>query len=130
MAVLDAKKPTAIDMAILQHIARYRLTVPEAIVGLPECRQFDASELASRFRALEEASCISSTWLYSQRRCYTLTTKGAIRVRRDLADVDPNAALSETTKIRRFATLSFCCLTKIRRHRLTAAELAENAPTD
>jgi hypothetical protein len=125
MNPLTSKKLTAGDTAILRHIARYRLTVPEVVARLPESRQNTAAELDARLRRLEEFGFIASTWLYAQRKCFILTPKGTIRVRGSVADRDPHAPFSEATKIRRFAALTFCCLTSILRQRLTAAELAD-----
>ena len=125
MNPLTSKKLTAGDTAILRHIARYRLTVPEVVARLPESCQNTAAELDARLRRLEEFGFIASTWLYAQRKCFILTPKGTIRVRASVADRDPHAPFSEATKIRRFAALTFCCLTSILRQRLTAAELAD-----
>ncbi len=125
MNPLTSKKLTAGDTAILRHIARYRLTVPEVVARLPESCHNTAAELDARLRRLEEFGFIASTWLYAQRKCFILTPKGTLRVRGSVADRDPHAPFSEATKIRRFAALTFCCLTSILRQRLTAAELAD-----
>ncbi len=125
MKVSASKKLTADDTAILRHIARYRLTVVEALARLPECQRHTAAELAARLQRLDRADFVASTCLHTDRQCYELTRKGAIRVGHSLADRDSHARLSEATKIRRFAALSFCCLTSVRRQRLTAAELAD-----
>lgn len=125
MNALVSKKLSAGDMAILRHIARYRLTVREVVARLPEFHHTNTTELDTRLRRLEDAGFIASTWLYAHRSCFVLTFKGANRVRGAVADRDTHAPFSEATKIRRFAALTFCCFTSIRRQRLTAAELAD-----
>jgi len=126
MNALASTKLTATDRVILRHIARYRLTVREAVPRLPEFFQDTPAELDAQLRRLEDAGFIATTWLYAKRRCFILTPKGALRVRGSLSDRNAQAPFSEATKIRRFAALTFCHLTSIRRQRLTAAELAEH----
>jgi len=125
MNALASTKLTATDMAILHHIARYRLTVREVVARLPEFCRATTADIDARLQRLEKSGFIATTWLYAERRCFILTPKGAIRVRGSVSDRDTQAPFSETTKIRRFAALTFCHLTSIRRQRLTAAELAE-----
>ena len=126
MNALASTKLTGTDMVILRHIARYRLTVGEAIARLPELLQNTAHEIDVRLQRLEDAGFIVSTWLYAKRKCFILTNKGANRIRGSVTDRDAQAPLSEATKVRRFAALTFCCLTSIRRQRLTASELSEH----
>ena len=126
MNALASTKLTGTDMVILRHIARYRLTVGEVVARLPEFFQSTAADIDVRLQRLEDAGFIATTWLYAKRKCFILTPKGANRVRGSVTDRDAQSPLSEATKVRRFAALTFCCLTSIRRQRLTASELAEH----
>ncbi len=125
MNALASTKLTGTDMVILRHIARYRLTVREVVARLPEFCRGTTADIDVRLQRLEKSGFIATTWLYAERKCFILTPKGVIRVRGSVIDRDTQAPFSEATKIRRFAALTFCCSTSIRRQRLTAAELAE-----
>lgn len=114
--------------AIEQHVNRYALTVTEAIARLPV---FEGSTVTA-----EEALCslvaqkkLYGTLLYRGRRCYFRTIG-----RRPPGDVpstrwiDEPERLSEESKIRHFAMLSFCCLAATPRIRMTGPELARLLP--
>jgi len=114
--------------AILRHVNRYAITVTEAVAHLPLFHG-SAEQAEHSLRTLVTDQKLHTTWLYRGRRCYFRTIG-----RQPAADCpetrwcdEPNR-LSEETKIRHFAMLSFCCLASRQRIRLTTHELARLMP--
>lgn len=114
------------DFDILRHVARYRLSVLEALERMPffsDCTPHAAKEAVRRLR---NAGYLASAPLYRNRRYYHLTRTAA-----NLLDEHPSVAqpLNDEPKTRAFAILSFCCLSEPRHERLTIDEFRANFPT-
>lgn len=110
---------------LLEHLARYRMTVPAAVASLPSTKGHGLARAKQVLRECRRQSLVDSAVLHGRSRYWFLTALGAKRcsvtVRRD-------GPLSETAKLRAFALLHFCCLTGRSRLRLTAEEIHQNFP--
>jgi hypothetical protein len=114
---------TSLDNAVLEHIARYRLTVLEAIHTIPQLRNRSRNDTSRIVRQLEATGLISSAWLYADRRYYAMTPTGADSTYLGSRRVDTRSEFSEESKLRYFAMLSYCCLGGTQRQRLLPDEL-------
>lgn len=114
----------AIDV-LLQHLARYRLTVSAAVAKLPQFNDCSPQSVKQLLRACRQRSLLNSAPLHSRQRYWHMTELGAERCGLPTDRIGP---LSETAKIRAYALLHFCCLSDKPRHRLTAADMARNFP--
>jgi hypothetical protein len=110
---------------VLAHVARYRLTVREAVATVPALSDLDALSQRKLLRDLERSGLLASAALHCNSRYYHLTRRAAEQ--QGLA-ADRCGPLSESAKLRHFALLAFCCLRSKRRERLTAAELQQHFP--
>ncbi len=114
----------AIDV-LLQHLARYRLTVSAAVAKLPQFNDCSRQSVKQLLRACRQRSLLNSAPLHSRQRYWHMTELGAERCGLTTDRIGP---LSETAKIRAFALLHFCCLSDRLRHRLTAADITRSFP--
>ena len=92
------------DQALLTHTCHFGLTVVEAAAKLPVFSGHEPRVVQRALQRLESLGLLASTWLYAGRRCF-YPIQSESHLRRAAA-----RGLSEETKIRRFAMLSFCCL--------------------
>jgi len=107
--------------AVLQHIARYRLSTFAVMMRLPEFKDTKPRALRELLRECCDFGELSSAALHAGIRYWFLTAKGAIRCGLDESRSGP---LSETAKIRAYALLLFCCGSNQPHYRLTADELS------
>lgn len=108
--------------AILDHIARYRLSTFAALSRLPQFDDESPRHLRRLLRDCRDAGLVTSATLHSGSRYWFLTTAGATRCGLDESRSGP---LSEKAKLRAYALLLFCCLADKPRHRLTTNELSQ-----
>lgn len=124
--------PTTYD--VLDHIARYRIGVPEALVTTPPFAEFSPGRMARTLRALSESTeepLLASAPLFGDRRYFYLTRTGESAIGEPAegrAERRRAGALSEIAKVRAYAVLAFCCLSERPRQRLTAEEFRRNFP--
>lgn len=111
--------------AVLDHIARYRLTVFPALQQLPVFSACGPRQIRDVLRECQRQSLISSAPLHHGARYWYLDALGAQVC--DLAE-ERVGPLSEPAKIRALAMLRFCCLSDRPRRRLTAEELTTAFP--
>ena len=108
--------------AILDHIARYRLSTFAVMSQLPQLREESPRHLRRLLRDCRDAGLLSAAALSAGSRYWFLTEAGASQCGLEEFRSGP---LSETAKLRAFAMLLFCCLSDRPRHRLTTDELSE-----
>lgn len=117
--------------AVLEHLARYRITVLPAVQRMPAFGSFGRKRTAAVLRELCRSRMCGHAPLYRNRRYFFLAPRGAeavaVQSRRDERH-DPHGPLSEQAKIRNYAILAFCCLGGRRRQRLSAADFENCFP--
>lgn len=111
--------------AILNHLARYRLSVMEAVERLPEFVSWRTRRIKAVLRTCERQSLIRSSWLHQGVRCWCLAPAGAAYCG---LPAERSGKLSESAKLRAFGLLQFCCLGDETRRRLSNAELIHAFP--
>ena len=123
----DSLEPKAehID-AIVQHIARYRLTIFAAIERLPVFSALGPRQIKNMLQHCRRQSLIGCAPLHHAAKYWFLDAGGAER-----CGLEPNRSgpLSELAKLRALAILRYCILAERPRHRLTADDLARSFPT-
>jgi hypothetical protein len=118
------KTLSSADEALLSHTRRFGLMVVEAAAKIPAFAGQEEQVAEAALLRLQSGGLAASTWLYAGRRCFypvgseTMSRKGTSRT----------PSLSEETKIRRFAMLSFCTLGPTLRTKPLAAELPGSLP--
>jgi len=118
--------PAEATEAVLNHLARYRLTVFAVLERLPEFSAAGLREIKNVLRDCERQTLIGSAPLHHHAKYWYLETAGAKRC--GLAE-QRCGFLSEPAKLRALAMLQFCCLSDRPRHRLTADDLARSFPS-
>lgn len=114
------------DRNVIKHIARYRMTVKEALLRMP-CFENSSEEVVKKaLGRLRRGGYVSSKPLYENRSYWHLTPRGANEA---LEHERLGAPLKEEPKRRAFAILSFCCLGDTPRTRLTPREFKEKFPS-
>jgi hypothetical protein len=112
------------DEALLSHASEFGLTVVEAAAKLPAFAGQGRHVVEAALKRLESGGMLASTWLYSERRCfYPIGGNASSRTA-----AHRSGHISEETKIRRFAMLSFCTLGTTPRIRPAAALLQTHFP--
>lgn len=111
--------------AVVEQIARYRLSVFESIERLPAFADYGPREVRQVVRECEQRQFIGSALLHAKLRYWHLLAAGAELCRCGEERIGP---LSEPAKVRAFAMLRFCCLTNTPRHRLAPDELRQHFP--
>lgn len=111
------------DIEVIEHVYRYRLTVPEALA----CQGFaDSPEKAKNLlRRLRSRGYLNSCPLYGTRNYHHLTKVAANIIGKPESAARP---LAEQTKLDSFAMLSFCAMREPFQHKLTLDEFKENFP--
>ena len=113
----------------LQHVARYRLTTPEAVRTVPALRLKTNANALAWLRRLVAAGRLGEAPLDHHGSYFHLTERGARDVRRKPHRGSRHAGpLSESAKARAFALLAFCRLSGINRERLWPDELRKVVP--
>ena len=117
------KSLSEVDELILEHVARYRLTVPRAMAGMKLLGNSDLAAAEAKLREL-----VSSGWLNkaplvagdSDRPSYFyLSVRAAAHLGQDLAWAQP---IKRDMRIECFARVAFCCEGKKFRQAFTKAE--------
>jgi len=124
-SISEQVPPAAIE-AVLEHVARYRLTVFAALHRLPIFRDRHAAEIKRTLRECRRQFLLETAPLHFAARYWHLTQDGASQCKLAVGHAGP---LSEAAKIRAFAVLSFSCLSNRLRHRLTDADIEQNFPS-
>jgi hypothetical protein len=110
---------------VLEHVARYRLTVPAAVGRLPGLQSIAPRQIRRVLRHLQQRSLLTSAPLHHGQTYWHLTAIGArfcgVKEQR-------TGPLSESAKIRAYAILHDCCLSDQARHRLTPGDLKRHFP--
>ena len=111
--------------AVLDHLARYRLSVFAAVERLPVFSPCNPRQIKDVLRDCQRQSLIDAAPLHHSARYWYLNSLGAQACGLDDERVGP---LSEPAKIRALAMLRFCCLSDRPRRRLTSQELVRSFP--
>lgn len=111
---------------VLEHVARYRLTVPAALGRLPALNSIAPRHIHRMLRQLQQRSLLASAPLHHGQTYWRLTAEGARCCGLEEHRTGP---LSEPAKIRAYAILHDCCLSDRSRHRLTRGELERHFPS-
>ncbi len=119
---------TEVGERILDHVGRYRLSTSAVIDQLPEFRNQGRRELRHELHQLSAADYLGAAPLFRNQRYYFLGPANRRRAPGQNGNEDGAGPLSELAKIRNYAMLSFCCLGKHRRQRLTSEELQRHLP--
>ena len=115
-----------LETELVDQITRYKMTTLQAATTLPSARRLGRRRIVGLLNWLCRQNRIAAAPLFYQRRYFHLPIAPG-----DLesdSNVRKRGALSEEAKIRNYAMLTFCCLGKAKRHRLTATELAQYLP--
>ena len=130
MPITNERRLTLPEFSVLTFAEHYGLVVIEAAVRLPALKRKSHSDVQRLIDRLVIQRLLTETSLYPGRRCYCITSTaieaiGTPATGRRLVD----RPLSEESKIRRFAMLTFCCLGATPRIRLSPAILQDTFPT-
>lgn len=130
MPITNERRLTPPEFAVLKFTEHYGLVVIEAAVRIPELQNQSHANVQRLIDRLVKLRLMTETSLYPGRRCYHLTTKGIEATGANVIGRRMNdRPLSEESKIRRFAMLSFCCLGATPRMQLSPAILQATFPT-
>jgi hypothetical protein len=130
----EALDPLTYD--VLDHIARYRIGVPEALVKTPPFADFSLKRVKRILHALttadgDGAALLASAPLFANERYFYLTRAGETAIGEPEAGQGAHrraGALSEVAKVRAYGVLAFCCLADRPRQRLTPEEFRQSFP--
>jgi hypothetical protein len=111
--------------AVIEHLARYRMAVAATLQTLPEFSNCNPKQVRRHLRFLEAEGIIGSQWLHHDLPCWHLAEKGAIQAGLPMERSGP---LTEPAKLRAYAMLRFCCLSKRLRRRLTTDDMRKHFP--
>lgn len=113
------------DECLLQHVARYSLTVTTVLRSIPGFQSLPRRDLERGLRRLQHRLLLASAPLHFGQTYWHLTAEGA-----RLCGLKDNRGgpLAEAAKIRAYAILHHCCLSDRPRYRLTRAELQRHFP--
>lgn len=117
-----------IGNAILDHVARYRMSTPSIVGQLPETKTRSRRHVHHELRQLCRSRYLGAGPLFRNRRYYFLAAASRLRPNVEDANGHRIGPLSEIAKIRNYAMLSFCCSSKHRRRRLTADDFEQHFP--
>jgi hypothetical protein len=119
---------------VLDHIARYRIGVPEALVRTPPFAALSLKRVKRTLHALTEGEgevLLASAPLYGDHRYFFLTRAGEAVIGEPDAGYGRHrkaGALSEVAKVRAYGVLAFCCLSEHPKQRLTPDEFRRSFP--
>ena len=118
------------ELSVLRLTNHYGMSVVEVVARLPELNGYSSKAVQRLLGRLVRRRLLTEAWLYAGRRCYLLAAAGfhAITDAETFRPFD-NRPLSEESKIRRFAMLSFCCLGRTVRMRISPS-VRQDASTD
>lgn len=118
------KKPSPQDEAILDHVARYRLTLPQLLANSGILQGADSAGAQTALDALESDGLLAASPLtpgFGSSVFYHLTVRGAKAIGHDPEFARP---LPRDLRIESFAIATYCCETPSRKL-LTKAEFQE-----
>ena len=118
--------PAQATEAVLNHLARYRLTVFAALERLPVFSAAGPRQIKNVLRDCQRQSLVGSAPLHHGAKYWYVDTAGAERCGLSELRIGP---LSEPAKLRALALLRFCCLSDKPRHRLTPDDLSRHFPS-
>lgn len=107
------------DLAILEHVFRYRMTVVDALVKLDFFDEKSPYAAKNVLRRLRNGGYLNSAPLFGTRRYYYLTPAAVHVIGQSEAIARP---LPEQTKIDAFGILVYCCCRLPQQEKLTLAE--------
>src|SRR5690606_17323434 len=108
------------ELSVLKLTNQFGLCVSQAISGLSELGGLSAASQQRLLDRLVGWQLLPQSWLYAGGRCYVLTFAGRRRAPGGHnGRLHADRPLSNETKLRRFAMLSFCCLGKTSRTPIT-----------
>lgn len=132
---MTTRSNTKIDrdhrQAVLEHLARHRMTVLAAVQQMPEFKRLGRKRTAAFLHQLCRSRELGTAPLYRNRRYFFLGSHSFDRVASvwsKSVNVDRYGPLSELAKIKNYAILVFCCLSGHRRQRLTPADFDKCFP--
>ena len=108
-----------LEAAVIDHVARYRLTVVEALQTQPALAQPGSDQLKQILKQLCRQGVLDNATLYLDRSYFYLAP---------MLPTEGRKLLSESVKIRRYAMLAFCCLGATPRTRLLPTECEAHCP--
>ena len=111
--------------AVLEHLARYRLTTFDAVCRLPQLKRLGRRGVRHVLRHGIREGLLVSASLHNSARYWALAVAGAARCG---LSQHRSGTLSETARIRAYAILHFCCLGNQPSQRLLPEELKHNFP--
>ncbi len=120
--------PCEIQRTIDEHVSRYGLTVAEALRGLPPLKDVSSGMLNEQLRVLVRKGSLRREKLYGTRACYYSSRAMDPAEPSRATQRSPPAMFSEQAKLRCYAMLSFCRLTKTPRVRLQPSEVSATCP--
>ena len=113
------------DRAVLEHVARYRLTTAETLQGLFFSDASTDDAVKSLLRRLRRGGYLESAPLYGRRHYYHLTRRAALLFGLSPAVGTP-AGIQAVRQ--RYGVLAFCCQGARRRQRFTREEFRAHFP--
>ena len=118
------------ELSVLRLTNHYGMSVVEVVHRLPELNGHSSKSIQRLLGRLVRRRLLTEAWLFAGRRCYLLAAAG-FRAIMDPETSRPfdNRSLSEESKIRRFAMLSFCYLGRTVRMRINPS-VTQDASTD
>lgn len=110
------------DLAILEHVFRYRMTVVDALVKLDFFDEKTPHAAKNVLRRLRHGGYLNSAPLFGTRRYYYPTPAAAHAIGQTEAIARP---LPEQTKIDAFGMLIYCCCRLPQQEKLTLGEFQD-----
>jgi hypothetical protein len=112
---------------VLEHVGRYRMSVPPAIACLMNVKHLGRKRLRTLLAQMCGDGELARAPLYGNRPYYYLPEQAAADEQHPQRS-HRAGPLSEPAKIHNYAILAYCCLHTSGRQRLTAAEVAQHFP--
>jgi hypothetical protein len=121
---------TPLTQAIVEHVLRYRLSVPSAILRLMDRIDPGIKDPTIPLHQLVHSKYLGMDVLCGQESYLFLTPKGAHACGQSLPTVEERwcGPIPERAKIINYAILACCCLSDTTRQRLTLGEFRQHFP--
>lgn len=122
------KQLDPLDFDVLDHVARYKMGVPESVARLPSLEGWTPGRVKNTLKRLRGEGYLKTAPLYGDRTYDHLTREGAEALDLPLEGRDAERLgqpLAEVPKVRAYAVLAFCCLSTRARQRLTPDEFKQ-----
>ena len=128
----ESNSASTIRCEVLQHVARYRMSVLTVIQRLPTVGNLSRHRCRALLRDMCRDGELGVASLYGHVRYFHLPQPEPASAVRAKHNKHPSARhcgpLSEQAKVHNYAMLAFCCLSTRRRQRLTVDELQRHFP--